>query len=410
MAIEYRSTTLANGLEVRAECDPNAQSAAVGIFVRTGTRDEPERLMGVSHFLEHMMFKGSATRSAHEVNEGFDRIGARNNAFTSHEMTAYHAHVLPRHLPEATSMIFDLLRPALRVSDFESERGVILEEIAMYEDNPSWVAYERANDAYYAGHPLGMRVLGTNATIKALGAEEMRAYFTDHYSPESSALVGAGSIDFDALVAQAEQESASWARASTRPTRAHPRHTPRRESLAVPQAKATRAYMILMWPSVAAAHPQRHAAAVCAQILGDTDGSRLHWALVEPGIAVDASAGYQGRDGTGEIVGSIVCATEDMVRAEEVLRKECAALRDSLTDDDLIRAANKIATGVAMAGESPATRMQRIGGLWALTLKYTSLEEELAKIQSLRLGDLKEHLTAFPFDPITRACVVPESN
>ena len=139
MKTTYRETQLPNGLRIAAECAPDAASAAVGMFVRTGARDEPRELMGVSHYLEHMMFKGSITRPASEVNEAFDRIGARNNAFTSHEMTAYHAHVLPEYFGQSLSLVADLLRPALRSEDFNQEKNVILEEIAMYEDNPFWV-------------------------------------------------------------------------------------------------------------------------------------------------------------------------------------------------------------------------------------------------------------------------------
>ncbi len=405
MGIEYRTTTLGNGLEVHAECDSQAESAAVGIFVRTGARDEPSTIMGVSHFLEHMAFKGSATRNAHEVNAGFDRIGARNNAFTSHEMTAYHAHVLPEHCSDATALVFDLLRPALREEDFSSERGVILEEIAMYDDNPNWVAYERANDAHYEGHPLGSRVLGTVSTINAMTVDQMRAYFTERYTPNSSALVGAGRIDFDAFVRQAEAESKHWSRSLV--AREYPSHSPKRSSITVPQSKATRAYMTLIWPSVAQGDLRRYAAAICGQILGDSEGSRLYWALVEPGIAVEASAGYQGRDRIGECVGSVVCSASDLERAEAIFRSECASLQDSVTVDDLDRARRKIATGVALAGESPLTRMQRLGGLMAQTREYVPLEEELARINRLQLSDLREYLAAFPFDPVTRVCVVP---
>ena len=138
-----RSATLSNGLVILGEVDAAAHTAAAGFFVRTGARDEPTPLMGVSHFLEHMMFKGSDRRTAFQVNEDFDRIGASHNAFTSGEMTCFHAHVLPEHLPAAVDMLADILRPALRQADFDEEKGVILEEIAMYEDNPFMALYER---------------------------------------------------------------------------------------------------------------------------------------------------------------------------------------------------------------------------------------------------------------------------
>ena len=142
MSVTFRKTTLDNGLTIIAEVDPNAYTTAAGFWISTGARDEEPSQMGVSHFLEHMMFKGSDNRSAEQVNRDFDDLGAINNAFTSAEMTAYWIHLLPEHLGRGISVLADILRPALRQSDFDSEKQVILEEIAMYEDQPFWVLYE----------------------------------------------------------------------------------------------------------------------------------------------------------------------------------------------------------------------------------------------------------------------------
>ena len=163
MPITFREATLPNGLHVLAEVDPAAHSASIGFFVKTGARDEATEIMGVSHFLEHMMFKGTETRSAADVDRAFDDLGAEHNAFTTSELTAFHAHALPEHLPAAGEILADILRPALRQEDFDDEKAVILEEIAMYEDHPFWKLYERAMETYYDGHPLSHRVLGTKA-------------------------------------------------------------------------------------------------------------------------------------------------------------------------------------------------------------------------------------------------------
>ncbi len=405
VTIRYRTATLDNGLEIHTECDDQASSAAVGLFVRTGARDEPRELMGVSHFLEHMMFKGSATRDAHAVNEGFDRIGARSNAFTSHEMTAYHAHVLPEHLSEATKLVFDLLRPALRDKDFTAEKGVILEEIAMYADNPGWVSSDTANDVYFDGHPLGHRVLGTPESIHALSRDQTHDYFTKRYSPGSSIIVAAGRVDFDKLVSDAKSESAGWT-GSKRPRDYQP--VPQvRKSVTVEQVKATRAYTTYMWPACSGSDPRRYAAIICAQILGDTEGSRLFWALVEPGLAVEAVVGFHGRDGVGEMVGSVVCSEKDLDRVDKIFRRECGSLAKSFTEDDLTRAQQKIATGVAMAGESPAGRMYRLGSMMTTLGVYTPLEAELDRVNALTMDDLRQYTTDFPMDPSTCAQIVP---
>ncbi len=407
MKTTYRETTLPNGLRIAAECDPNAASAAVGLFVATGARDEPQHLMGVSHFLEHMAFKGSATRQANEVNEAFDRIGAQNNAFTSHEMTAYHAHVLPEHCGESLALVADLLRPALREEDFQQERQVILEEIAMYEDNPFWVVYERALEAYFQDHPLGCRVLGTNESVSALTREQMSHYFKERYSPANTVLAAAGKVDFDAIVAQAASETQGWT--SSCVTREYPQWSPSTGSITIELEKATRGYMVLLWPAPAQASHARYAAMLCAQIIGDSEGSRLYWALVETGIAVHAAVAFQGRDGCGECVASVVCATEDLARAEQIVRDECKKLSESLTEDDLVRARSKIATAVAMAGESPAGRMQRLGTLLTSTGVFRPLDEELTIINGLTLDDLKKHLHEFPYSPLVVARAVPLS-
>jgi predicted Zn-dependent peptidase len=197
MPTTYRSATLPNGMRVVAEIDPSAHTAAAGFFVKTGARDERPQLMGVSHFLEHMMFKGTATMSAEDLNRGFDRMGARNNAFTSNELTCFYAHVLPEHAPACLRLLAEMMRPALRAKDFETEKGVILEEIAMYEDNPFWILYEAAVERHFGHHPLAHRVLGTKETITALPRDAMQAYFDARYSADNTLVSLAGNIDFD---------------------------------------------------------------------------------------------------------------------------------------------------------------------------------------------------------------------
>jgi len=405
VSTRFQETTLSNGLRIAAELTPTAASAAVGMFVRTGTRDEPRELMGVSHFLEHMMFKGSQTRRADEVNEAFDRIGARNNAFTSHELTAYHAHTVPEHTLDALGLVADLLRPALRQEDFDQERGVILEEIAMYEDNPFWTIYERVQEAYFGDHPLGFRVLGTPESIQALQCESMRKYFDERYAPSNTVVAAAGNIDFDALVRRADMESALWK--SRGVARTYRPHTPRESRFTFSDKRATRAYMMFAWPGPDQADQRRYAAAMCAYILGGQDGSRLYWSLIEPGIAVHATTEHQGHDRVGQVIGAVVCAGDDAERASDIFIKECAALRDSLTDADLMRARSMVATAVALAGESPSGRMRRLGMKLSTTGEYRSLEDELRNIQALTLKDLREYLDAFPAVPIVSGSVLP---
>src|SRR5437762_676231 len=179
--VQFHSYVLENGLQVIGETNPAMRSAAVGFFVRTGSRDETPEVSGVSHFLEHMVFKGTKRRTALDVNRDFDQIGANYNAFTSEENTVFYAAVLPEYLPQSVDIIADILRPSLREDDFEMEKNVIIEEIGMYEDQPMWSAYDNAKKAYFAEHPLGNSILGTPDSIRALQRDQMHAYFQRRY-------------------------------------------------------------------------------------------------------------------------------------------------------------------------------------------------------------------------------------
>src|SRR6476659_1966501 len=149
----FHTHRLPNGLQLVGETIPSSRSVSVGFYVKTGSRDESPDVAGVSHFLEHMMFKGTPRRTALDVNLDFDRIGANYNAYTSEEVTAFYAAVLPEYLPKAVDILADILRPSLRQDDFDMEKKVIIEEIGMYEDQPTWCAYDHAKQAYFADHP-----------------------------------------------------------------------------------------------------------------------------------------------------------------------------------------------------------------------------------------------------------------
>src|SRR6516165_9461688 len=190
--VTFHSHVLKNGLQIISETSPSARSVALGFFVRTGSRDETAEISGVTHFLEHMVFKGTPRRSADDVNLDFDRIGANYNAFTSEENTVFYAAILPEYLPQAVDVLADILRPSLREEDFEMEKNVIIEEIGMYEDQPMWSAYDHAKRVYFADHPLGNSILGTPDSIRALKRDQMHEYFRRRYVPGNIAVVAAG--------------------------------------------------------------------------------------------------------------------------------------------------------------------------------------------------------------------------
>lgn len=406
MPVRFQQTTLDNGLTIVAETDPDAHTAACGFFVKTGARDEDATVMGVSHFLEHMMFKGTARRSADDVNREFDEIGASYNAYTSSELTCFHATVLPETVDTAIDILADILRPALRNEDFNTEKSVILEEIAMYKDVPFWVLYEKAMETYYGAHPLGHRVLGTDDTIAALQRDQMKAYFDQRYSADNTVVSLAGRVDFDRAVDQVRSLCGGWQRTGAAREAMPPAVA--EHSIVLEDPRVNRAYMLMVTPGPSASDDRRYAAMMLAKVLGDPDNSRLHWALIEPGIAEEAQAAYDPRDGCGDFY---VYASGDPARADQIwsiVERETDSLIDSLTDDDLERLRNKVATGVTLAGERPGGRMQRLGRLWTYLGAYQSLEDELDRINVVTLDDLRAEYEAFPFRPRTIGRIIPK--
>lgn len=406
MTIEYRRATLANGLEIHAEIDPMAHTAAVGFFVRTGARDEPAPLMGVSHFLEHMMFKGTPTRTAEQVNRDFDDLGANHNAYTSNELTAYYVHAVPDRLFASLEVLSDILRPSLRQADFDEERGVILEEIAMYADQPFSIAYEAMLERLYKGHPLAHRVLGTIETVTNMQRDAMQEYFDARYSSDNTALCAAGKLDFDELVQHAERLCGGWKRGQ--PAREYPLCQPTADALSLPLPNASRHYTILAMPAPGVSDPHRYAAGLLMHILGGGDGSRLHWALVETGIAEEASAGYDGHDRAGDYSICAVCDADRAVEVEEILVREMAAVCASITEDDLERARARIATSAASAGERPSGRMHRLGAFFCYQQPFLTLDAEVERLAAVNHADIRACVEAFPLKPLVRIRVHPQ--
>lgn len=407
MSIQYHQTTLDNGMTIIAETDDDAHSTAAGFFVKAGARDEAKQIMGVSHFLEHMMFKGTEELSAEQINQGFDDLGANNNAYTSRELTCFYASVLPEHFRAAQTLLAKMMRPALRQSDFDTEKGVILEEIAMYADNPFWVLYEESIARHYAAHGLGHRVLGTNESITALTRDQMATYFNERYAADKTVVALAGRVDFDEAVSQISELCDQWQQSVGKRQTELP--SVGSEAFTLQDERVNRGYLIGIAQAPAANDDQRYAAALLAQMLGGVDNSKLHWALIETGIAEEAQAGYDGLDGTGDY---FVYASGDPAKLDQiwdVMSTEIRGLKDSITQDELVSLRSKMATAAMVAAERPGDRMQRLGRLWTMTGQYMPLEEELNKIESITIESLKELCDQYPIDRCTLGRMIPAS-
>ncbi len=391
----FQKHTLENGLEVLAEVNGDAHSAALGFFVRTGARDETDDVAGVSHFLEHMVFKGTPTRTAEDVNREFDEMGAHYNAFTSEEHTVYYAAILPEFQDRTVGLLGDILRPSLRVEDFDTEKQVIIEEIKMYDDQPPYGADDKCRAAFFATHPLGKSVLGTVQSITDLPVEAMRQYFQRRYCPGNIKLVGSGKIDFDALIHSAKRYCGNWEPVETQ--REIKRPTPKSGFHAVAKEQATQEYVVQLADAPAATDADRYAAKVVATILGDDTGSRLYWDLVDPGRAENASLSHMEYQGAGLFLTYLACNPEDTAEnLQRVLNIYRAAEADGFTRAELDQAQRKIRSRVVLGSERPRSRLFSVGINWLHRERYVPMIDDLNAIASITLDQLRQTLSKFP--------------
>jgi len=404
--MEFREHTLPNGLEIVAECNPEARTTALGFFVKTGARDEADDTAGVSHFLEHMVFKGTPRRSADDVNRQFDEMGAHYNAFTSKEGTVYYAAVLPEYQDAALDLLADIMRPSLRTEDFDMEKQVIVEEIHMYEDQPPFCADEKCEAVLYGAHPLGRSVLGTVDTVTGLTVEAMRDYFQSRYSPGNIALVGAGQIEFDRFVREADRHCGGWEPFAAPRELAPPRT--QCEFHALHKDSAALEYIIQLAEAPGALDETRYAAKVLSAVLGDSSGSRLYWELVDPGLADSAVAGHVDYQETGLFMTSVSCRAE---RTEENLQRVLNIYRDAeahgVTEAELGQAKNKINAHVVLGSERPRVRLFSVGSNWIQRRQYRSMRDDLSAVEAVTTADLSAVLERFPLSRNTTFAIGP---
>ncbi len=407
MALESFSTTLANGLTILMERNPDSHSFAAGLFVRTGTRDETPEICGVSHFLEHMMFKGSARHTWEDMNRIFDEMGARYNAFTSQEMTAYYANVIPEFTDRTIEHLSHLLRPALRQADFDTEKNVILEEIAMYLDEPGHRIYERLMHEHFGTHPLAMSILGSAKTITDLKRDDMQHYFDRRYGPGNTVLVASGRLEFDEVVRYAEKYCGHWVPAKAGRALTEPK--PEVRTLTLKDAKLNRSYLMGLMPGPSSQDPRRFAAKVLADVVGDSDGSRLYWALVDNAIAEEADFGFYPHDGCGSFYISLTTDPDRVEKAWGIMLGELDKVAGTLTTDEIERAKSKIGSQIVISGESPLGRMRALGGQWVYTGAYRSLDEDVAELASVDLAACQALIAAYPLKPVTVVSMSPDA-
>ncbi|MCC9600095.1 insulinase family protein [Stieleria sp. JC731] len=385
---EFKSATLKNGLRIVAETDPRSYSMSLGYFVRAGARNERDLQSGLSHFLEHMMFKGTDRRSAEDVNRELDELGGQSNAYTSEEQTVYYATVLPKFQDRIVDLLTDMMSPVLDEGEFETERQVILEEIAKYEDQPPFGGFERAMEIFFSPRGLGRRVLGTAESIEAMTASRMRDYFLQRYRPENIVLAATGNVDFDGLVGEIESRTQRWADRTPSESlpdddlKTIPEGIQLDANLATPDA--SQAYAIMIGDGPSSECKDRYAARLLASILGDEGGSRLFWDLIDTGRAEIATCWPQEFSDCGSWFTYLVCAPEDLQSNKRFIQEIVARLvKDGVSTEELNQAINKTTAGYIMQSERPSNRLFSIGSRTLMHDQYMSLDDSLEKVRAV---------------------------
>ena len=382
--MQFRRHQLANGLEILAECNPGAHAMACGFFVRTGSRDETQEIGGVSHFLEHMVFKGTPNRSAEQVNRELDEMGSHSNARTGEESTIYHAAVLPDFQSGIVEVLSDIMRPSLRADDFEMEKQVIIEEIKMYDDQPPYGGHERIMAEYFGDHPLGQSVLGTEQTVGDMSPERMLEYFKLRYSPGNIAFAAAGRVDFDRLVEDCEKRCGGWENFST--DRSKRPASPRSGFVSMHKPESTQQYIIQLAKGAAADDEDRFAARVLTTILGDDSGSRVYWEFLDTGLAEAAGMGNYEYDGAGLVMTFLCCDPEQAQdNIDRLAKLQRNVHQQPISLKELEQAKRKISAHIILGSERTESRMFSIGGQWLKQQPYRNPGEIAALYENVTL-------------------------
>ena len=404
--MEYKEEQLDNGLSIFGEINKSAKSAAVGFFVKTGSRDENEQINGVSHFLEHMLFKGTDKLSALEVNEAFDRTGAQFNAGTSEEYTVYYAAVLPEYLLDVTGLWIELMRPALRDSDFNIEKNVIKEEIAMYKDMPSFDVMDQCRSLHFDGHPCGNSVLGSEESIDNLTSGQMRDYFSRRYAPNNMALACAGNFDWEQICSIARNSCGNWQQQIVERKLEH--YDGSKKKKRTDKSNLSREHICLMSSAVSAQDQRRFAASLLGVIVGDSVGSRFFWELIDKALAEVATMQFGPMDGTGAFYSYIRCSADNVNLVFDTVNSIFQGLsQNGVTEDELRKAKNKVLSSLVIKNELPMGRLGDLGSNWLYLGQYRTVEEDVNAIKAVSVDDINVLIEQFKPGDFTQLSIGP---
>ena len=394
---QFFTHRLPNGLQLLGQRMPDLESVSLCFYARTGARDEADpALYGVSHFLEHMVFKGTERRDSEQITLDFNLMGAEFNAFTSVEQTVFYARILNDYLPKAVDLLSDMMRPRLDADEFNMERNVILEEIARSEDVPTGQAYRRLMQTFYANSPLGHDVLGTKESIRDVTVEQMRAYHALRYGANNLIFSIAGNFEWANVVALVEQACGGWKDGEAgRDAKTHAPDRPQSNVVVKPQLKQQ--LILVGSPSVSIQDDDLYAAQLAAMILGDGVGSRLYWNIYQKGLAEAASASLSPFDNTGMLLTFLSTTPDHAAAVLELAQAELKGLQaDGVQEEELRRAKDKLVSRTVLDGDSAFSRMQDLAYTWVAEGTVHSIQDEMERIERVTLADVRRTLDRFP--------------
>jgi predicted Zn-dependent peptidase len=386
----HQLTELDSGLRVVTERMESVRSAALGFFVGSGSRGEADEEAGLSHFLEHMLFRGTERYGSAEIDQRFDAMGAELNAGTDKESTTVYARLLDQHLPAAFDVMADMVwRPAFR--DVDPEREVVLEEIAMYEDDPQDTVFDVLGGAVFGPHPLGRSIIGRAPVIRDTNVDSIAAFHARRYVPGSVVVAAAGSVDHDAIVELAERTLDGLRSGDRAPT---PSPAPAQPPPAVRfQRKDTeQVHVCLGGTGIPRSDERRFAVRVLDAIFGGLSSSRLFQSVREERGLAYAVFSFAGQYAdTGQVGLYVGTRPDNLTEAMKVVGEELERLREvPATEEELERARENVKARVVLALESSSARMSRLGTSTLFGLPLLDLDEITARIEAVTIDDLRE--------------------
>ncbi len=405
-------SVLPDGLRVITESVPGSRSASVGIWVGVGSIDETSKLAGASHYLEHLLFKGTRTRTGQEISEAIDSVGGELNAFTSHEYTCYFAHVLADEAQMAVDLVCDVVLDALVTSaDVDIERQVILEEIAMRDDDPEDVLNDLFSSTVFAGSSLALPVIGSIESVENITRGQISGYYRRRYTPSKMVVSVAGGIEHGEVLRWVKKAFAGVRAADATPMAprsSNPGRLSGRGALALVDRDTEQAHLCVGNPGLSRHDPRRHALGVFNAALGGGMSSRLFRAIREErGLAYSCYSSSAAYAGSGSFSVYAGCVPENLGEVVKVLRSELTAARTGLTVDELRRAKGQLIGSMILGLEDNESRMSRIGKNVLVRGDYRSVQSEIDAIRSVTQEQILDVVHEVFAGPVSAAVVGP---